>query len=109
MLGCKDPLLYFDELLSNSKTLLLRVENTFERGEKLRFGFFHLKVRCPQLAENSAHEVGFAFAHQPGIDIQAVHALRTECSQTQRVCNGGIDPAAHKKKHAAPLGCASNV
>ena len=70
----------------------------------MRLGVLDLKAAGPQRGEVGAHELGFAFAHQAGVDVSAVDAVRAQALQAQGVGDGGIDAPADEEEDAAAGG-----
>ena len=54
-----------------------------------------------ELREGALDELRFAFAHEPGIHVNAAHPLGPERAQAEREGNGGIDAAADEKEDVA--------
>ena len=77
--------------------------------QKLGFGLFHAKSGRAELREKPPHVGGFAFAHQAGVDVDAVDAIRPERAQAQRVSDRGIHAAADEEKHIAIAGDGANL
>ena len=67
-------------------------------------GVFDEEGAGAQRREVRAHEFGFAFAHQAGVDVGAVNALRAQRAQAQRVGDGRIDAAADEEEDVAAAG-----
>ena len=77
--------------------------------EKFLFAARDFDHARAQLAESAFDEFRFAFAHQPGIDVNAAHPLGPERAQTERESDGRIDAAADEKKHVAVADALANL
>ena len=64
-----------DELLADDVPLGFRVRDAFQSLQKFRFSFLDTKRRCAKLLKQAPHVGGLAFAHQPGIDVDAEDTL----------------------------------
>src|SRR5579871_896488 len=101
MTGAQNPLLHGNELLADDVPLLLRIANSRERTQKLAFGSLDMKGRSAQLREQPAHVFGLSFPHEPGVDINAIHAFRPKGAKAQRVGNRRVNSAADEEEHIA--------
>ena len=70
-------------------------------AQKFGFGLLDMKRCGAELLEQAAHIGGLAFAHQAGVDINSVDAIRSQGAQAERIGDGGIHAAADKKEHVA--------
>ena len=80
-----DALLHAHELLADDVALLLRIAHAGERRQELLLGVLDRDRARAQRVEHAAHELGFAFAHQPGIDVDAAHARPAPSARRQSV------------------------
>ncbi len=107
-LGLQNPLLHLDELLADDVALLFRFDGALQGVQELRLGVLHLKAAGAQRGEVGADEIGFSFAHQAGIDVGAVNAVRAQAVEAQSEGDGGIDASADEEKDAAAGGGFAN-
>ncbi len=78
MIARQNTLLHVDEFFADDVAFLFGVGGGCERGEEFGLGVGDFEGSGAELDEIVAHEFGLAFAHQAGIDVGAVHALRSQ-------------------------------
>ncbi len=61
-------------------------------------------MACADLGEVFAHEFGFAFTHQAGVDVRGVDSIGAEGAEAESAGDGGIDASADEEKDIAILG-----
>ncbi len=88
---------------------VLRLGQAGQPPEELGGGVFHAKCAGAERLKKLANVVRLALAHQAGIDIDAVDAFAAQCSQAQRVGDGGIDAAADEEEDVAITGLLANL
>ena len=96
-----DALLHPHELLADDVALLLRVAHVRQGVRNCSSACFDRDRARAQAVEHAADELGFALAHQPGIHVDAAHAVRAQRPQAERESHGGIHAAADEEEDVA--------
>ena len=84
---------------ADSLALDLRIRLAADGAEKFRRRIAQAHVLESGFLVRRHHLGGFVLPHEPGIDIDAVHAILAERVGAQLVRDGRVDAAAHEKQH----------
>src|ERR1022692_1564407 len=95
MAGFDNALLHAHEFFADDVAFPLGVAHPGERAQEPIFGGLHRE------AGYAAHGIGFALAHQAGIDINSLHTFRAEGALAERAGDRGIDPSADEEENIA--------
>ena len=106
--GLHALLLHPHELLADDPPLLFRVARPRPAPPRKRLLASSTVEGAAAVAENAAHEIRLALAHQAGIHVNAARAVRAQRAQAEGECHRGIDAAADKEEHV-PAAATSRI
>src|SRR5690242_19392100 len=87
------------ELFADDVALDLWLDRALKSAQELFGGILNRDGARAQGLEVSAHEFGFALAHQAGVDVGSMHTVRPQRPQAQRVGYRRIHAAAYEKEN----------
>ena len=105
----QDALLHGDKLLPDNRALGFGITHGIQLGEKLLARVIDIERARGEGLKDLAHKVGFAFAHQAGVDVGGVHPFRPQRPQADRVSDRGVHSARGEEEDRALSGNLPNL